>query len=149
MSIASANIRPQTTRVRSIGPPGESRVLDTDDIGRVWRAVIAALRTLGFRVRRVEPSGWAAVTFVPREGCSHSLKAQVRPHGDAQLIVSLEPVPHAAKGSEPVPYGSFFEMVARDLPDRAPALISPGREDTKEGTWNAVERVRLRLCCRC
>ncbi len=110
----SAGMLPPKTRERATGRPNESRIFDTDDVERMWRAVMAALRALGFRIGRVDPGTSIAVTRTREKGRLVRLKVQVIPRGDAQYVVAVEPIAGFCDDPEPVP-ASFFEMVSQEL----------------------------------
>jgi hypothetical protein len=94
--------------------PAESRVFDTDDLGRLRHGVAAALQTLGFAIDEIQADP-VLVTATRAIGQVHRLAVHVHPREEAQSLVRVEAVLPDRDMREPPVLRCFFEALSKAM----------------------------------
>jgi hypothetical protein len=115
MRILTAFVADVKTEAVTSWSTGESRLFDTDDVDRMWRGVVAALRALGFRVARAPADDAIVVGRSRPAGRLQELTVRVSPRGESQLIVRAEPLPGTPDIGEPLSYEIFFDLLSQRM----------------------------------
>ena len=94
--------------------PAESRVFDTDDLGRLRHGVAAALQTLGFAINEIQADP-VLITASRAMGPVHRLAVHVHPREEAQSLVRVEAVLPDRDMREPPVLRCFFEALSKAM----------------------------------
>jgi hypothetical protein len=92
--------------------PAESRVFDTDDLGRLRHGVAAALQALGFAIDEIQADP-VLVTASRAIGPVRRLIVHVSLPQEAQSIVRAEAEPLDRDSIRPLVLDRFFEALSR------------------------------------
>jgi hypothetical protein len=94
--------------------PAESRVFDTDDLGRLRHGVAAALQALGFAIDGIQADP-VLITASRAIGPVHRLAVHVHPREEAQSIVRAEAELPDREMREPPVLRCFFEALSKAM----------------------------------
>ena len=92
----------------------QSRAFDTTDKAKTLRTVIAVLQDLGFVIDKADLE-LGTVTATKLDGYALRMSVSVRPRGTKQLIVSANGQYQEEAVTDPAPYQSFFNSLAKGM----------------------------------
>lgn len=94
--------------------PAESRVFDTDDLGRLRHGVAAALQALGFAIDEIQADP-VRITASRASGPVCRLTVHVSPRQECQSIVQAEVGPGDQDSMRPLVLDRFFEALSQAM----------------------------------
>ena len=92
----------------------QSRAFDTTDKAKTLRAVIAVLQDLGFVIDKADLE-LGTVTATKLDGYALRMSVSVRPRGVKQLMVRANGQYQEEAVTDPAPYQSFFNSLAKGM----------------------------------
>ena len=92
----------------------QSRAFDTTDKAKTLRTVIAVLQDLGFVIDKADLE-LGTVTATKLDGYALSMSVSVRPRGAKQLMVRANGQYQEEAVTDPAPYQSFFNSLAKGM----------------------------------
>ncbi len=92
----------------------QSRAFDTTDKSKTLRTVIAVLQDLGFVIDKADLE-LGTVTATKLDGYALRMSVSVRPRGAKQLMVRANGQYQEEAVTDPAPYQSFFNSLAKGM----------------------------------
>jgi len=92
----------------------QSRAFDTTDKAKTLRTVIAVLQDLGFVIDKADLE-LGTVTATKWDGYALRMSVSVRPRGTTQLMVRANGQYQEEAVTDPAPYQSFFNSLAKGM----------------------------------
>ena len=92
----------------------QSRAFDTTDKAKTLRTVIAVLQDLGFVIDKADLE-LGTVTATKLDGYALRMSVSVRPRGTTQLMVRANGQYQEEAVTDPAPYQSFFNSLAKGM----------------------------------
>jgi hypothetical protein len=92
----------------------QSRAFDTTDKAKTLRTVIAVLQDLGFVIDKADLE-LGTVTATKLDGYALRMSVSVRPRGAKQLMVRANGQYQEEAVTDPAPYQSFFNSLAKGM----------------------------------
>jgi hypothetical protein len=92
----------------------QSRAFDTNDKAKTLRTVIAVLQDLGFVIDKADLE-LGTVTATKLDGYALRMSVSVRPRNATQLIVRANGQYQEEAVTDPAPYQSFFNSLAKGM----------------------------------
>lgn len=92
----------------------QSRAFDTTDKAKTLRTVIAVLQDLGFVIDKADLE-LGTVTATKLDGYALRMSVSVRPRNTTQLIVRANGQYQEEAVTDPAPYQSFFNSLAKGM----------------------------------
>ncbi len=92
----------------------QSRAFDTTDKAKTLRTVIAVLQDLGFVIDKADLE-LGTVTATKLDGYALRMSVSVRPRSATQLIVRANGQYQEEAVTDPAPYQSFFNSLAKGM----------------------------------
>lgn len=92
----------------------QSRAFDTTDKAKTLRTVIAVLQDLGFVIDKADLE-LGTVTATKLDGYALRMSVSVRPRGATQLMVRANGQYQEEAVTDPAPYQSFFNSLAKGM----------------------------------
>lgn len=92
----------------------QSRAFDTTDKAKTLRTVIAVLQDLGFVIDKADLE-LGTVTATKLDGYALRMSVSVRPRGANQLMVRANGQYQEEAVTDPAPYQSFFNSLAKGM----------------------------------
>lgn len=92
----------------------QSRAFDTTDKAKTLRTVIAVLQDLGFVIDKADLE-LGTVTATKLDGYALRMSVSVRPRGVKQLMVRANGQYQEEAVTDPAPYQSFFNSLAKGM----------------------------------
>lgn len=92
----------------------QSRAFDTTDKAKTLRTVIAVLQDLGFVIDKADLD-LGTVTATKLDGYALRMSVSVRPRSATQLIVRANGQYQEEAVTDPAPYQSFFNSLAKGM----------------------------------
>ena len=92
----------------------QSRAFDTTDKAKTLRTVIAVLQDLGFVIDKADLE-LGTVTATKLDGYALRMSVSVRPRSATQLIVRANGQYQEVAVTDPAPYQSFFNSLAKGM----------------------------------
>jgi hypothetical protein len=92
----------------------QSRAFDTTDKPKTLRTVIAVLQDLGFVIDKADLE-LGTVTATKLDGYALRMSVSVRPRGAKQLMVRANGQYQEEAVTDPAPYQSFFNSLAKGM----------------------------------
>ena len=92
----------------------QSRAFDTTDKAKTLRTVIAVLQDLGFVIDKADLE-LGTVTATKLDGYALRMSVSVRPRGVKQLMVLANGQYQEEAVTDPAPYQSFFNSLAKGM----------------------------------
>ena len=92
----------------------QSRAFDTTDKAKTLRTVIAVLQDLGFVIEKADLE-LGTVTATKLDGYALRMSVSVRPRGTTQLMVRANGQYQEEAVTDPAPYQSFFNSLAKGM----------------------------------
>ncbi len=92
----------------------QSRAFDTTDKAKTLRTVIAVLQDLGFVIDKADLE-LGTVTATKLDGYALRMSVSVRPRNATQLIVRANGQYQEEAVTDPAPYQSFFNSLAKGM----------------------------------
>jgi hypothetical protein len=92
----------------------QSRAFDTTDKAKTLRTIIAVLQDLGFVIDKADLE-LGTVTATKLDGYALRMSVSVRPRGTTQLMVRANGQYQEEAVTDPVPYQSFFNSLAKGM----------------------------------
>ncbi len=92
----------------------QSRAFDTTDKAKTLRTVIAVLQDLGFVIDKADLE-LGTVTATKLDGYALRMSVSVRPRGTKQLMVRANGQYQEEAVTDPAPYQSFFNSLAKGM----------------------------------
>ena len=92
----------------------QSRAFDTTDKAKTLRTIIAVLQDLGFVIDKADLE-LGTVTATKLDGYALRMSVSVRPRGTQQLMVRANGQYQEEAVTDPAPYQSFFNSLAKGM----------------------------------
>jgi hypothetical protein len=92
----------------------QSRAFDTTDKAKTLRTIIAVLQDLGFVIDKADLE-LGTVTATKLDGYALRMSVSVRPRGTTQLMVRANGQYQEEAVTDPAPYQSFFNSLAKGM----------------------------------